>query len=473
MTKSPRLHIHLIAICGTGMGALAVMLKSQGHYVTGSDKDIYPPMSTVLKEQDIPVFQGFNANHLDPKPDLVVIGNAISRGNPEAEAVLSQNIKYASMPEVLKTFFLWDKTSIVITGTHGKTTTTSMLAWVMENAGLAPSYIIGGLPVGWETGAKLGTGDVFILEGDEYDSAFFDKRAKFLNYLPDIVIINNIEFDHADIYNNIEEIKVAFRRLVNIIPGNGLLIGSADDEHIPGLLENAFCPVQTFGITHEAGLRACEINITPAGTTFDLFLDGVYHDGVTIPIYGHHNVQNALAVIAAATQVGVPWNEIKVGLKSFPGIKRRLEVRGVINDIRVYDDFAHHPTAVKATLTALRSAYPNGKIWAIFEPRTATTIRRVFQESYASAFDEADHILLAPVFLPQKAPPGDRFSIDELIRDLKARNLEARAYPDLISIVDYLGESVEPGDHLVFMSNGSFGGIHDLMLKRLRHEDDA
>ncbi|MDP6051654.1 MAG: UDP-N-acetylmuramate:L-alanyl-gamma-D-glutamyl-meso-diaminopimelate ligase, partial [Candidatus Latescibacteria bacterium] len=370
MTTPSPLHIHLIAICGTGMGALAVMLKAQGHHVTGSDKDVYPPMSTVLSEQNIPVYKGFSVAHLAPQPDLVVIGNAVSRGNPEAEAVLSRKIRYASMPETLKTFFLWNKTSIVVTGTHGKTTTTSMLAWVMEQAGFDPSYIIGGIPIGWATGAKLGAGDVFILEGDEYDSAFFDKRAKFLHYLPDIVIINNIEFDHADIYNNLDEIILAFRRLVNIIPGNGLLIGAADDEHIQALMQGAPCTNQTFGEGINARWAARQVNITPEGTTFNLYEEGSYRDQLTIPMYGAHNVQNALAVVAAAEQVGVPWEKTVTGLGSFPGVKRRLELRGVINGIHVYDDFAHHPTAVETTLCGLRSAYPDKRIWAIFEPRT-------------------------------------------------------------------------------------------------------
>ncbi len=467
MTTPSPLHIHLIAICGTGMGALAVMLKAQGHHVTGSDKDVYPPMSTVLSEQNIPVYKGFSVAHLAPQPDLVVIGNAVSRGNPEAEAVLSRKIRYASMPETLKTFFLWNKTSIVVTGTHGKTTTTSMLAWVMEQAGFDPSYIIGGIPIGWATGAKLGAGDVFILEGDEYDSAFFDKRAKFLHYLPDIVIINNIEFDHADIYNNLDEIILAFRRLVNIIPGNGLLIGAADDEHIQALMQGAPCTNQTFGEGINARWAARQVNITPEGTTFNLYEEGSYRDQLTIPMYGAHNVQNALAVVAAAEQVGVPWEKTVTGLGSFPGVKRRLELRGVINGIHVYDDFAHHPTAVEATLCGLRSAYPDKRIWAIFEPRTATTIRRIFQAGYSTAFDAADYILFAPIYLPHKAPEGNRFSLEELIDGLHTRGLHALALPDVDRIVNHLISHVQPGDHLVFMSNGGFDSIHEKMLKKL------
>lgn len=468
MNADSPLHIHLIAICGTGMGALAVMLKSLGHHVTGSDQNVYPPMSTVLAEQNIPVFHGFDAAHLDPLPDLVVIGNAISRGNPEAEAVLDYKIRYLSMPEALKTFFLWEKQSIVVTGTHGKTTTTTLLAWLLNRAGRDPSYIIGGIPIGWDTGARLGQGDCFILEGDEYDSAFFDKRAKFLHYLPDMVIINNIEYDHADIYGSVDEIVLAFKRLINIIPRNGLLVGSNDDPLVRSLLPAAHCPVQTFGLAPEAQWQARGITVAPAGTTFEVMDVGRSRGTITLPLYGAHNVQNTLAVIAVAAALGLSWQEIEDGLRSFPGVKRRMEVRGVVDGVTVYDDFAHHPTAVQVTLRGLRQAYPDARIWAVFEPRTATTIRRIFQEAYTAAFDAADHVILAPVFLPEKAPQGDRFSLEQLIEGLQRRGRDALSLPDVDAIVDHLKTRVEPGDHVVFMSNGGFGGIHGKMLEGLR-----
>ncbi len=462
------LHIHLVAICGTGMGALAVMLKSLEHRVTGSDENVYPPMSTVLAEQQIPVFTGFAASNLDPPPDLVVIGNAVSRGNPEAEAVLDRKIRYVSMPEALKSFFLWDRKPVVVAGTHGKTTTTAMLAWVLTEAGRDPSYIIGGVPIGWQTGARLGSGDLFILEGDEYDSAFFDKRAKFLHYLPDTVIINNIEFDHADIYDSLDEIVLSFRRLVNIIPESGLLIGPADDERVRSLASRACCTVHTMGSSPGARWSARNLSVHPGGASFDLCERDKRVSRLSIRQPGAHNVKNALAVVAAARHYGVSWPDIARGLATFPGVKRRLEVRGDVDGITVYDDFAHHPTAVKATLEALRGAGPDRRIWAVFEPRSATTIRRNFQEAYVAAFDDADRVLIAPVFLPEKAPDGNRFSVDELVKGLRGRGLTADAMESVERIVAHLAGQAAPGDRIVFMSNGGFGGIHDKTLDGLK-----
>jgi len=444
------------------------MLKSLGHRVTGSDENVYPPMSTVLSEQQIPVFKGFSDANLEPPPDLVVIGNAVSRGNPEAEAVLRRKIRYASMPETLKSFFLWDRKPIVVAGTHGKTTTTAMLAWVLAEAGRDPSYIIGGVPAGWQTGARLGSGDLFILEGDEYDSAFFDKRAKFLHYLPDTVIINNIEFDHADIYDSLDEIVLSFRRLVNIIPENGLLIGSADDERVQALAPHAFCTVHSMGESPGARWSTRNLTVHPEGSTFDLYERDIHVCPLSIRQPGAHNVRNALSVVAAARHYGVSWPDIARGLETFPGVKRRLEVRGEVNGITVYDDFAHHPTAVKATLEALREALPNRRIWAVFEPRSATTIRRNFQETYGAAFDKADRVLIAPVFLPGKAPAGNRFSVDELVDGLRGRGQKADAMESVERIVAHLAEEAAPGDRIVFMSNGGFGGIHDRTLNRLK-----
>lgn len=450
------------------MGALAVMLKTLGHHVTGSDQDVYPPMSTLLAEQGIPVLKGFDAANLTPTPDLVVIGNAISRGNPEAEAVLERKIRYQSMPETLKTFFLWDRQTIVVTGTHGKTTTTTLVAWLLKHAGLDPSYIIGGVPIGWPTGAHLGSGPYFVLEGDEYDSAFFDKRAKFLHYLPDIAVINNIEYDHADIYETVDEITLAFRRFVNLISRNGLLIGSANDEHVKGLFQRAYCPIQTFGDGHEARWSASQIKTTPSGLTFTV-TDGATDMGrVTVPLYGTHNINNTLAAIAVACQINVPWNSIVEGLRTFPGVKRRLEERGTGNGVTVYDDFAHHPTSIMVTLNGLRSAYPDARIWAVYEPRTATSIRRVFQDAYKTAFDASDYICIAPVFNPYKAPEDNRFSIEELITDLRSRGKSAVALPDVETIIQHLVTHTQPGDRVVIMSNGGFGGIHERLLQALR-----
>lgn len=455
------------------MGALAVMLKSLGHRVTGSDENVYPPMSKVLSEQQIPVSRGFAASNLDPAPDLVVIGNAVSRGNPEAEAVLERKIRYASMPETLKSFFLWDRKPVVVAGTHGKTTTTAMLAWVLAEAGLDPSYIVGGIPVGRQTGAHLGSGDLFILEGDEYDSAFFDKRAKFLHYLPDTVVINNIEFDHADIYDSLDEIALAFRRLVNIIPENGLLIVPANDDLVRALASHAFCPVHTMGDSPDARWSARNVSFDPGGASFDLYEQGEHRARLTTGQLGMHNIRNAVAAVAAARRYGVSWPDLARGLKTFPGVKRRLEVRGEVNGIVVYDDFAHHPTAVTATLEALREASPGRRIWAVFEPRSATTIRRDFQEAYVAAFDQADRVLIAPVFLPGKAPEGNRFSVERLVEGLRDRGVEAGAPGDVDRIIARLVEGSAPGDRIVFMSNGGFGGIHDRTLSSLKNTHAA
>lgn len=455
------------------MGALAVMLKSLGHRVTGSDENVYPPMSTVLSEQQIPVYEGFSAANLDPRPDLVVIGNVVSRGNPEAEAVLDRKIRYASMPETLKSYFLWDRKPVVVAGTHGKTTTTAMLAWVLTEAGLDPSYIVGGVPISWQAGARLGSGDLFILEGDEYDSAFFDKRAKFLHYLPDTVIINNVEFDHADIYDSIDEIALSFRRLVNIIPGNGLLIGPEDDEHVQSLTSHASCAVHTLGMSPGARWSARNVSFDHGGTTFDLYERDEHRARLSTGQLGDHNVKNALAVVAAARQYGVSWPDLARGLASFPGVKRRLEVRGEVNGITVYDDFAHHPTAVRATLDALRKAAPNRRTWAVFEPRSATTIRRTFQDAYATAFDHADCVLIAPVYLPEKAPHGNRFSVEELVAGLRERGVDAEAPGSVEQIVSRLAGQAAPGDRIVFMSNGGFGAIHEKMLYQLERERAA
>tara|TARA_B100000029_G_scaffold515020_1_gene620135 strand:- start:33846 stop:35285 length:1440 start_codon:yes stop_codon:yes gene_type:complete len=467
LTTSPSLHIHMIAICGTAMGPFALMLKEKGHRITGSDENIYPPISTMLQDHQIPIFSKFQASNLEPKPDLVIIGNAVSRGNPEAEAVLEQKIRYVSLPEAIKNFFLWEQKSIVVAGTHGKTTTTAMLAWVFTQAELKPSYIIGGIPIGMKSGTQLGSGDFFILEGDEYDSAFFDKRAKFLHYLPDTVVINNIEYDHADIYNSLEEIVLSFKRLVNTIPLNGFLTGPLDDKNFLELASNAFCPVELIGEAPTAKWSADNITVNSMGTSFDLYECGILRCRLSIRLLGIHNVKNTLAVVAVARHYGIDWDKIVDSLGSFTGVRRRLEIKGEVNDITVYDDFAHHPTAVNSTLEALNQAFPKEKIWAVFEPRTATSIRRIFQEAYIAAFDHADFVIIAPAFKLEKAPFENRFSVEELVLELLDRGVKARAITSIDLIVSYLGKNVKKGNKIVFMSNGGFGNIHDKMLNHL------
>jgi len=368
--------IHFIAICGTGMAALAGMLKERGFQITGSDENVYPPMSTFLESKGIYPYPTFDADHLEPAPDLVIVGNAMSRGNPEVEYMLNQRLRYASLPEILKEYFIRGKYSCVVAGTHGKTTTSGLLAWTLESAGLDPSFFIGGIPENFGQGYKLGEGRLFVLEGDEYDSAFFDKGPKFLHYMPDLVILNNVEFDHADIYRSFDEVRIAFQRLVNLIPANGHLVACWDDAEVRKLAERAFCTVTTFGTGPETGWRATEIRAVHSGTEFTVVHNNKPLGPFFVPLFGEHNVKNATAVLAASAQLGVPVDQAARALRSFKGIRRRLQVRFDEGGITVLDDFAHHPTEVRETLRALRHQYPKRRIWAAFEPRTATTKRK-------------------------------------------------------------------------------------------------
>ncbi len=463
LSKDQIRHIHLVGICGTAMGALAGMLKSGGYRVTGSDSGVYEPMSTFLRALEIQVFEGFCSSNLNPPPDLVVIGNVISRGNSEVEEVLNRKIRYASMPEALKDFFIRGKRSFVVTGTHGKTTTTSLLAWVIESSGRDSSFMVGGIPLNFNAGYKLGEGEDFIIEGDEYDTAFFDKGPKFLHYLPDVVIINGIEFDHADIYRDLDQIKTSFGRLINIIPSDGLLVASADDENVSQLIPNAFCQVRTFGFSKNADWRAENMGFKPRGVSFDVSGYGNFF----IPLIGEHNVRNTLAVIATADFIGLSREQIKRGLSTFKCVKRRLEIRGVVDGITVIDDFAHHPTSVKETLRGLRKSNPKVRIWALFEPASATNARSVFEERYNEAFDCADKIVLAKVPKPERAGEDEKMSMQRVARTLRNSGKDALYIPEVDDIVENLKEKLMKGDIVLVMTNGSFGGIHDKILNVL------
>ncbi len=461
--------IYLIGICGTAMAALAGMLKSRGYRVAGSDAGVYPPMSDFLADQGIPAHEGYDPAHLDPPPDLVVIGNAISRGNPEAEAVLERKLRYASLPEVLKAFFIRGKTSVVVTGTHGKTTTASLIAWTLQAAGRDPGFMIGGIPENFGQGYQVGAGPHFVSEGDEYDTAFFDKGPKFLHYLPDVVVVNAVEFDHADIYENLEAVKVSFRRLVNLIPRNGLLLTCADD---PGAMElTAFCPVQTFGLARGAAWTARDLRFEPERTAFTALRDGASFGDLEIPLRGEHNVRNALAALAVGVHLGLTVPELREALAAFKGIRRRLTVRGVVDDVTVFDDFAKHPTEVRETLRGLRRSFPDRRIWALFEPATATARRAVFQHDYPPAFDAADRVVLAPVFRPDKAPEDQRINVDRLVRDISARGKPVAQPPSVEDIVALVAAEAQRGDIVVCMSNGGFGGIHEKLLAALRSRE--
>jgi len=458
--------IHLIGVCGTAMATLAAMLKSRGFDVRGSDQNVYPPMSDFLAEQQITTLQGYSPENITADLDLVVVGNAISRGNPELEEVLDRKIRYCSLPEAIRDHFLWGARSVVIAGTHGKTTTTSLTGWLLTHGGADPSVLIGGIADNFGGSYRVGGGREFVIEGDEYDSAFFDKTAKFLKYLPDIAIVNNIEFDHADIYPDVAAVELAFRRLAVLVPRNGVLLLGSDSPRAAALAAHAASPVETFGIDGEPTWRASELAIGAAGTRFKVHKHGTLFGTFEVPLLGAHNVRNALAGIAVCATLGIDSRAIAEGLKSFAGVKRRLELRGSVDGIEVYDDFAHHPTAVAETIAALRVAHPTRRIWAIFEPRSASSCLKVFQSDFVDAFEGADEVVVAPVFR-SKLAEDRRLSPEALVAELVAKGRKARAATSTADIVDTVARDATPGDLVVVMSNGGFDGVHDKLLDAL------
>ena len=466
-------HIHLIGICGTAMATLAAMLKRKGFSVRGSDQDVYPPMSDFLAAEGIPTLAGYRPEHISADLDLVVVGNAISRGNPELEEVLDRKIRYCSLPEAIREHFLWGARSVVIAGTHGKTTTTALTGWLLTHGGADPTVLVGGIVRNFGdhgSSYRLGQGREFVIEGDEYDSAFFDKTAKFLKYLPDVAVINNVEFDHADIYPDLDAVTLAFRRLVNLVPRRGLLLIGADSPGARALAGSAVSRVETFGTTDDTGAdldwQAHDLEPTCDTTRFKVRRHGAAFGSFEVPLVGTHNVRNALAAIAVAADAGLPVDRIADGLRLFAGVKRRLEVVGVADGVTVYDDFAHHPTAVAETLAALRAANPASRIWAVFEPRSASSCRRIFQDDFARAFAGADEVLIAPVFR-SKLPDAERLSIPQLVQELEARGQSARASESIDDIVSVIAREHRFGDLVVLMSNGGFGGIHQKLLQAL------
>ena len=451
------------------MATLAAMLKRRGLEVRGSDQSVYPPMSDFLASEGIVVENGYDASHITSDIDFVIVGNAISRGNPELEEVLDRKIRYGSLPEAIRDQFLWAARSIVIAGTHGKTTTTSLAGWVLTHGGVDPSVLVGGVALNFGDGGssyRLGQGRDFVIEGDEYDSAFFDKTAKFLKYLPDIAVVNNVEFDHADIYADFEAVKLAFRRLVNLVPRHGLLLIGADSQAAKNLIPAAVSAVQTFGTDEGVDWQAHDIEPAGEATRFGVRRHGMPFGQFEVPLVGTHNVRNALAAIAVATHVGISVERIADGLKLFGGVKRRLEVVGVADQVTVFDDFAHHPTAVAETLAGVRASHPDARVWAVFEPRSASSCRRIFQNDFADAFAPADEVIIAPIFR-SKLPESERLSVPRLVDDLKARGRSARAAESIDAIVDTIVREHRPRDLVVLMSNGGFGGIHQKLLRAL------
>jgi len=460
---------YLIGICGTAMASLAGMLQAKDCRVEGSDSDVYPPMSDFLEGLRIPVYKGYRASNLAASgPDTVVIGNALSRGNPEVEHTLDAGMRYASMAETVKELFIRGKNSIVVCGTHGKTTTTAMLAWMLEQAGRNPSFLVGGIAENFGRSFQVANGDDFVIEGDEYDTAFFDKGPKFLHYLPRIVVLKNIEFDHADIYPDLESLKVSFRRLINIVPKAGLIVAGVDSPVVRELIPAAFSQVATVGI--ESGdWRARNIAQTDDGMRFEVWNLETHVGTFAIPMLGTFNVRNALDVIVTSKELGLENDSIQAGLASFKSVKRRLELKGEVNGIRVYDDFAHHPTAVAETLNAVRQRYPRDRIWAVFEPRSQTCRRRIFENDFMKSFDAANQIVIARVFAASKLLPEDQLSPDRLVEGIRGRGKTAITFDSTDEIVQHVASNATPGDHIVVMSNGGFDGIHGKLLSALRN----
>lgn len=465
---------HLIGICGTGMGSLAGLLVASGHEVRGSDEHVYPPMSTQLAQLGVLVYRGFAPANLDWSPDRVVVGNVCRRDHVEVAAAQERGLQLTSFPAVLEEVYLGERHSLVVAGTHGKTTTASLAASILFEAGRDPGYLIGGVPVGLGQGYRLGgSSSPFVVEGDEYDTAFFDKGSKFFHYRPRTAILTSVELDHVDIFASLEAVKAAFRKFVALLPSDGLLVVCADSPSALECADAARCRIERYRVmgredeggeaewtaragASERGRRVFEV--ARAGSRWGRFETG---------LIGDHNLANALGVIAALAGLGLGADEIAGGLARFAGVRRRQELKGLVSGIAVVDDFAHHPTAVRETLAGLRGHFGPGRLLALFEPRSASSRRAVFQEEYAAAFRVADEVLIAPVFAPEKAPPGDRLDPEQLAASLRQHGLAARHLPTIPAIADYVAAHAREGDTIVAMSSGSFGGVHDLILERL------
>ena len=443
------------------MASVAAALKERGFAITGSDQGIYPPMSTFLEERGIEA-RPFDEANLAHKPDLVVIGNAISRGNPEAEYALEHKLAYCALPELLKHQFLRGKRSLVVCGTHGKTTTASLLAWLLEHNGLNPSFLIGGIPNNLGQGARFTDSEWCVLEGDEYDTAFFDKRSKFVHYLPEAVVINNLEFDHADIFGSLAEIQTSFQRLINIIPRNGLLLANGDEPNLLPLTGVGHCPVRHFGLGNDCDAQADQLLFSESGSTFRLG-----SAQFRIPMIGELNVRNALAALLMARYAGLSDEQIQAGFDTFEGIRRRMEIRGEVNGVTVIDDFAHHPTAIRETLKALGRRFPERRVWAIFEPRSNTTRRNHFQIELAEALLLAKRVVVAEVARLEQVPPEERLNPAQLMADIRAAGVEADYLPTADEIVAHVVPLAQPGDILCVLSNGGFDNIHQKLINAL------
>jgi len=458
-------HIHLIGICGTAMASLAGMLQLQGHRISGSDAAAYPPMSDLLAGLGIPIYEPYSESNLEPLPDLVVVGNAISRGNVELEHVLDTRIPFCSMASILHDEFLLGRESLVVAGTHGKTTTTSMLAWIYEvasrrNPELAPSFLIGGVAENFGTSFMVRPTKPFLLEGDEYDTAFFDKGPKFLHYFPDAAILTHVEFDHADIYTDLDAVKTAFKRFVNLVPRRGTIVAFDGSENVSECVSKAFCAVERYGFAADSYWRVSELRHDGPLTRWTVTRGGTPFAELSLPMAGEHNALNATAAAALAAGQGVPVEAIQEALATFKSVKRRLEVRAVIGGVTIIDDFAHHPTAIRETLRALRERYPGQRLVAVLEPRSNTLRRNVFEDALVESLALADLVVLAAVFKSESIPVSERLVPENVVAALKARGVPASVSPDADAIVAMLSPQLRDGDVVAILSNGGFGGIY-------------
>ena len=459
--------IYIIAICGTGMASLAGLLKESGFDVTGSDANIYPPMSTLLADLKIPVKPGFKPENITQDIDLVIVGNAVSKSNEEVQAVLDMGIPYTSFPSALARFFLEDRKSLVVTGTHGKTTTTALLSWVLHATGKNPGFMVGGWLKNFDRNYRVPESDYFVTEGDEYDTAFFDKGPKFLHYRPLAAILTGIEFDHADIYDDLDHFKSAFRKFVKIIDPKGFLLVNSADDNIKDILSHASCPVETYGLTASADWYADGYRFESGVGCFTLNHKSREVGTIRLPMIGRHNVENTIAVAALAIKLGVPADETCRAFATFKGIKRRQEVVGEKNGVIVLDDFAHHPTAIGLTIQGVKEAYPEGRVWAVFEPRSATSRRNVFQKIFPPGFAQADETIIARPYSQEKIPPEERLDPDQLAKDIERLGGKGHYIPEVADIVATIAENTQKGDVVLVMSCGGFNGIHQKLLDRL------
>lgn len=449
---------YFLGIAGTAMASLAALLKMKGHQVWGTDQGIYPPMSDFLAAHQITVHQGYDKKHLREPIDTVVIGNSLSRGNDEVEAILNSKLTFTSLPQLIHDEFVRDHDTIAVTGTHGKTSITALISWIFDMASLSPTFLIGGIARNFSSSIQLGSGKYFIIEGDEYDSAFFDKRPKFLHYFPKYLIINNIEFDHADIYSDLKSIKNEFAKLLRIISGEGLVVANGDDTSVQEVVQKTYSRLQIFGEGSAMDWSYRNLHVDEMNTTFDLLFKEELIDNFTLSQPGEHQVKNAIAAMAIAHNAGIDWGIIKMALSTFKGVKRRLEFWGKINGALVFDDFAHHPTAIEATLRVVKQIFPKKRIVALFEPRTNTTVTNILQKELIDALSMADGIFIAPIHRPERIPPEKRISMPEIIRFLNAQNKLAILIESYPQIPKCLSDNLTGGDVLVLLTNGSFGG---------------